>query len=123
MQMHHRARMTAFLIDRMMQEQLLRRRLAREVAAVVVKFGDAGRVEPPQAGIGRGQQPAVIQPRTDVARAAGGQTAVEDRLAEDGDVFAQCSFAHGSDSKALRKKSGPPKLPDFKANASGGSPK
>src|SRR5205823_2409535 len=61
-------------------------------------------------------------PGADIAGAAGGEAAVEDRGAEGADRLAELGFAaQRSTVKARRKKSGLPKLPDLRARARGWS--
>ena len=77
-----------------------------------------GRVEQPQARVGRGDEPAVVQPRADVAGGGVRETAREETLSRAADLLAKARLAHGnaaSRSKALRKKSSEPKFPDFSA--------
>ena len=82
------------------------------------------RVELAEAGVGRSEQPALRQADADVAAAAGGQPALVEGTRETGDLVPFAGFfaedgGHASLLQALRKKSGVPKLPDFKARAIG----
>src|SRR5262249_30550290 len=122
MQMHHRLRRRAFAIHGDMEERLLRRRIARQQFAAVVELRQACGIEAGQGDGGRRPQPAAVHPRADVAGAAEGEPALEQRLAVAHDRLAQGGLVHGSIPKALSKKSTAPKLPDLSANASAGSP-
>ena len=73
------------------EEGLLGRLVAADVPAGVVELREARRVEGAHAHVGRRQQPAVLDLDADVARAAEGQAALEERLAEGADRLAQGS--------------------------------
>ena len=88
-QMHDGAGAAALFVHRPVQERFLRGRIAGDQRPVPVELGDPRRVEAAEAGVGRGQQPAVVEPHADVAAAAGGQTAFEDRSAERDDLIAR----------------------------------
>src|SRR4051794_39380777 len=87
------------------------------------------RIEAAERAVGRRQQPAaVVQADADIAGAARGQPALEDRAADLADLLAQPALlarhrpAPGIVARACAKKSGPPKLPDLSAMASGSPP-
>jgi hypothetical protein len=58
-----------------MHEDLLRGFLPANVVPVQIQLADAGRIEPPQRGIGRRDQIAIRQPDGDIAGTAHGKPA------------------------------------------------
>src|SRR3954452_17073097 len=118
------------LIHRAVQERLLRGSVAPFMPTSRVESGQARRVEASERGVGRGEQPAALHPHADVAAAPGGQPPLEEGAPDLADVFAQAVLrgmrtdggAHDSRLQALRKKSGVPKFPDFRASTSGRPP-
>src|SRR6478735_4969178 len=126
-QMHDGAGLGALLIHDTVQEALLGRRIARHEPAVVAELRQPRRVEPAERGVGRRHQPAIRHPQADIAGRPGRQAAVEDRRADPADRLASLGFVHEAaplnTSKARRKKSSAPKLPDLSASASFGSPR
>src|SRR4051794_40162013 len=118
------------LIHRAVQERLLRGSVAPFMLISRVESGQARRVEAAERGVGRGEQPAALHPHADVAAAADGQPALEEGAGDVANRLAQAVLlrmrddggAHGSRSQALKKKSGVPKFPDFRASASGWPP-
>src|SRR5215469_16427173 len=119
MQMDDGAGLGPLLIHHAMEKALLCRRIAGKELAVGAELREPCGVEPSERDIGRCHQPAIGQLRADIAGAASGESAREDRGAEPANFRAKFRlFAHGSTVKLRKKKSGPPKLPDFKASAS-----
>lgn len=72
-----------------------------------VEPGDARGVEPAETGIGRRHEPAVGKPDTDVPRGTVGETAVVERLANRGDLFAKRVFLHSKSLRASNKNNIP----------------
>src|SRR5450830_554896 len=87
----------------------------------------AGRVERAQAGIGGGDEVAVVQPHADVAGGGVHVAALEQAATDPADGLAGLVLFHGrapvqSRAKALLKKSTAPKLPDLSVRCSPPSP-
>src|SRR5579883_23840 len=120
MKMHDRAVLGPHVVDRAMQQRFLGRRIAADVLAVLVELAELAGIELAQRGIGRRHQPAVGHAYTDIARGAGAEAARGELGAERADGVARLVFGRAhSCAKALVKKSGAPKLPDFSASSSG----
>ena len=81
----------------------------------------AGSSAPSETLVGVISQPSSVL-HADVAGAAEGQAALEHRACRVRRLSESRAVAHRSFSIAFRKKSSAPKLPDFSASASGGSP-
>src|SRR6202012_4242142 len=116
--------------DAAMQRERFRRLAARHRAAVRVDLRDVGRIEAAEARVGRRDQPAVVEPRADVAGTADRIAALIETRANRADFFAHARFggrlkcgrvthraAPSRWRSALSKKSVVPKLPDFSASA------
>src|SRR5262249_47282426 len=86
------------------QKGFLGRLVAREVASVPVHFRQPPRLEPAEARIGRRDQNAVLQPGTDVARAAAAIAPFVKGAAVDDDPFPQLLFVHDGIPSAWMKK-------------------
>src|SRR5450432_3858858 len=97
MQVHHRARGAAGLVQCGMQRHFLGRGIAGEEAAIRVKPRQPRRIERAEGGIGRRHQPAaVIKSDADIARGTRRQATLEQRAAEAADFLTDFGFAHGS---------------------------
>src|SRR6185312_6389536 len=123
MEMHDGAGLRPLLIHGAMEKRLLGGSIARNMLARSVELGEARGVEPAERDIGRRHQPAILQPRADIAGAAESEAALEQRRTEATDLLAQIGFAQSRHVKALVKKSSRPKLPDLSASAMVGSPR
>src|SRR5690242_9214077 len=121
--MDHGGRLLPLFIHGAVQEGFLGRRIAGDELASRVELGETRRVETAERDIGRRHQPAILQPRADIAGAAEGEAALEQRHAETADFLAQIGFAQPRHWNALMKKSSRPKFPDLSASASVGSPR
>ena len=66
--MHDAARLWSRFIERHVQRDFLGRRVARNVLAVGVQLGQPRRFEEAQAGIGRRDEEAVVEPCREIAR-------------------------------------------------------
>src|SRR5438477_7108205 len=96
MQMHHRARGTARLVERGMQWYFLGRRVAGGEPPVGVEPRQPSWVERTERGVCRGQQPAaVVNSDADVARGARCHAALEYRAAQATDFLTDLCFGHG----------------------------
>src|SRR5499427_10722930 len=123
MKVHDGAVLGPHVVDRAMQQGFLGRRIARHVLAREIELGELARLELAQGRVGRRHQPAVGHPRADVARGAGTEAARCELGTQCTDRLAHLGFgAAHSRWKALVKKSGAPKLPDFSASRSGLAP-
>src|SRR5216684_968055 len=95
MQMHHRARRAAGLVQRRVQRHFLGRGTAGSEFSGGVEPRQPGRVEKAERGIGwRHHIAAVVQPHADIARRARRQPALEQRAAEPTDFLAYPGFSH-----------------------------
>src|SRR5258708_20431032 len=119
MKVHDGAVLGPHVVDRAVQQRLLGRRVAADMLAVGIELGELCRIELAQRGVGRRHQPAVGDLHADIARGTGAEPARGKLGAERADRFARLGFAAHSRAKALVKKSGAPKLPDFSASSSG----
>ena len=102
MQMHHRARGRALVVEAEMQRQFLGRRVAGDMLAGEVELRQPVGLEEAEAGIGRREQKAVVEPDRHVAGRAGGQAALEQRLAPFDEVVADRLFAHAVPIRSTR---------------------
>src|SRR6185437_10956398 len=75
--------------------------------AVIADQGQPRRIEPAQRGIGRGHQPATVDPHAEIARRPCGQPALEDRGTDPADRLAGFGVAHTLTLPSLRDGSLP----------------
>src|SRR5262245_41337617 len=126
-QMHDGARLRGpRLVEGSMERHLLGRLVAVHETAGRIETGKARRVEITQRRPRRSdEQAAVGTAHGNVAGAAMTETAVEDGTCQTADALPQLGFlghavsslvAPASTRAAFAKKSGPPKLPDLRAN-------
>ena len=91
--------------------------ITTDLLALQVEFGQAGRIQKPQARIGGRDEKAIVQAHADVARRGVHEAAFKQAAAYAADLFADLRFGqvHANTVKALLKKSSVPKLPDLSA--------
>ena len=88
------------LVDAAMQGQRFRRPAAGHAIAVEIDLGDIGGIEPAKASVGRRDQPAVVEPRADVAGGADRVAASVETRAGYADFFANAGFVRGMEAGA-----------------------
>src|ERR1700724_4432932 len=96
-QMHHRARGVARLVERAMQRHFLGGGIAGGELAVGQEPRQPRRIEKAERAVGGRRTPAaVVELHADIARGARRQPALEQRAAEPADFLADLAFGHGS---------------------------
>src|SRR5512141_1815551 len=101
------------------RRSVYRARITGDEPAFPVELREPRRVERSQGRVGGREQPAVVQPRADVAAAPGREAPVEERSPEGAHLVPQRRFVHGSTFHASTKNVGRPKFPDLSASDTG----
>jgi hypothetical protein len=66
--MHDSARSRTGFVEGAVQEDLLRRPVTGNMAPLMIQLADHGRIQKPQAGVGRRDEKAIADPNADIAR-------------------------------------------------------
>src|SRR5690242_16571983 len=104
MKVNHRPSPVALFVHGAVQERLFRRRITGEEVTLPVELGEASRIEPAEGGVGRGEQPTIVQTYAQVPAAARRQSPIKNGTPELDDLLAQPRFvAMGLDHRAHDK--------------------